>query len=91
MIFRLFIQQKEEEIVTLVFLGDISFDGVTRYHVTKGNCTYSESFEKMKPVLKEKDYAIGNLESPLGGEFRALNMQKSINMYAEKESFNSLR
>ena len=76
---------------TLVLLGDISFHGVTQYHVEKGNCTYNESFDKIKPVIEDADYVIGNLESGLGGHSKVLDEKKVVNMYAVEDAYEALK
>ena len=47
----------------MVFGGDISFNGIIEYMVDKDHCTYEESLEKLKPVFKDIDFVVANLES----------------------------
>ena len=51
---------------TMIFAGDISFDGFIRHFAEEQNrCNYSELFTKVKQVLMDADLRIGNLECPL--------------------------
>ena len=51
---------------TLIFVGDISFDGPVKYFAEKEKtCNYRAIFMKVKHLLKDADLRIGNLESPL--------------------------
>ena len=51
---------------TMIFAGDISFDGFVRHFAEKQNsCRYNALFSKVKHLLMEADLRIGNLESPL--------------------------
>merc|ERR1712072_855315 len=52
-----------ESKVSMVFAGDISFNGIIEYMVDKDHCTYEESLEKLKPVFKDVDFVVANLES----------------------------
>ena len=57
---------KKDSSATLIFVGDISFDGPVKYFAEqKKTCNYSDSFAKVKKLLKDADLRIGNLESPL--------------------------
>ena len=51
---------------TMIFVGDISFDGFVRYFAEKQkSCDYSALFNKIKHLLMDADLRIGNLESTL--------------------------
>ena len=51
---------------TMIFVGDISFDGFIRHFAEKQNsCTYSALFNKVRHLLMDADLRIGNLECPL--------------------------
>ena len=51
---------------TMIFVGDISFDGFVRHFAEKQNsCNYSELFRKVRHLMVDADLRIGNLESPL--------------------------
>ena len=78
----------------MIFVGDINFDGPTRYYVERGFSTYNSSFEFVAKYIREADYAIGNLESPLGTETMrkhpAHAAVKSVYLMAHPESVKSL-
>lgn len=57
------IASKSEE-VSLLFVGDISFSGPTKYYVEHGYCTYNDSFNEVGQYIREADISVGNLESP---------------------------
>ncbi|XP_068716607.1 capsule biosynthesis protein CapA-like isoform X1 [Montipora foliosa] len=57
-----------QERVTLLFVGDISFAAVTKYYVEHGYCTYNDSFKDVATYIREADVSIGNLESPFVGK-----------------------
>ncbi|KAL9967849.1 hypothetical protein ACROYT_G026147 [Oculina patagonica] len=49
--------------VTLLFVGDISFSGPTKYYVEHKYHTYNDSFNEVAPYIREA-ISVGNLESP---------------------------
>lgn len=56
----------QEQAVSMIFTGDISFDGPVKYFAeVKRTCGYKSIFDKVKNFLDEADLRIGNLESPL--------------------------
>ena len=82
----------------IAFLGDISYDNVVRYHVHQGNCTYNDSFKEIKPVLKDVDFVIANLESPVRNSkkepWKNTGVEREfekIVIYAEDEALTSLK
>ena len=51
---------------TIIFAGDISFDGTVKYFAEKQkSCNYSSLFREVKHLLMDADLRVGNLESPL--------------------------
>lgn len=51
---------------SLIFAGDISFDGPVKYFAEQEKtCNYSSAFSKVRELLKKADLRIGNLESSL--------------------------
>ena len=54
---------------TIIFTGDISFDGPVKYFAEVANsCDYSMPFSKVREQLLDADLRVGNLESPLVSE-----------------------
>ena len=52
--------------VTIIFGGDISFDGPVKYFAeVEKTCDYRRPFEKVKRVLATADLRVANLDSPL--------------------------
>ena len=51
---------------TIVFAGDISFDGPVKYFAeVTGTCDYKKPFARIRSELKDADLRVVNLESPL--------------------------
>ena len=51
---------------TIIFAGDISFDGTVKYFAEKQkSCNYTSLFNEVKHLLMDADLRVGNLESPL--------------------------
>ena len=51
---------------TLIFVGDISFDGPVKYFAEiEKSCSYKKVFKKVKGFLADADLRIANLESSL--------------------------
>ena len=58
--------RRENGSATLIFAGDISFDGPLKYFAEiEMSCGYKKPFEKVKRFLSGADLRIANLESPL--------------------------
>ena len=56
----------QDKTVSMIFTGDISFDGPVKYFAeVKQTCNYKSLFDKVKQYLGEADLRICNLESPL--------------------------
>lgn len=75
-------------------MGDINFDGPTRYYAERGFSTYNSSFEFVAKHIRKADYAIGNLESSLGTEKmikHPVSAVKSVYLMAYPESVRALR
>eukprot|EP00795_Rhopilema_esculentum_P012383 gene12383-3041_t len=52
--------------VTIIFGGDISFDGPVKYFAeVEKTCDYKRPFEKVRKLLATADLRVANLESPL--------------------------
>ena len=52
--------------VSMIFTGDISFDGPVKYFAEiEKTCNYRSPFDKVKPYLDDADLRIGNLECTL--------------------------
>ena len=88
------LNSSEEKVATLIFMGDISFHGVIMYHVDKGNCTYNESFEKIKPHVKDDaDYIIANLDSVIKRKQNTseLDPNEIVHIYSREESYSALK
>ena len=50
--------------MSIIFVGDISFDGCMKYYVKHGFCSYNASLRNVAGIIKGADIAVGNLESP---------------------------
>ena len=52
--------------VSVIFVGDISFDGPVKYFAEKNKtCDYKKPFDKVRRFLAQADLRVANLESPL--------------------------
>lgn len=84
-----------EELVNIIFAGDISFDGTVRYHVNKGDHTYNDSFSQIAPYITDADLAVVNFESPIiTKKMRRWKAEKgpySILLRTDAKSASSLR
>ncbi|KAJ7355051.1 hypothetical protein OS493_028266 [Desmophyllum pertusum] len=52
------------EHITLLFAGDISFSGPIKYYVEHKYNTYNDCFNDVARYIREADISVGNLESP---------------------------
>ncbi|XP_015778094.1 PREDICTED: capsule biosynthesis protein CapA-like [Acropora digitifera] len=66
--------------VTLLFVGDISFSTVTKYYVEHGYHSYNDTFKEVASYIREADVSVGNLESPFVGENTYQYMYKGPKM-----------
>ena len=87
------VDSSEGKGATLIFMGDISFHGAIMYHVDKGNCTYNESFQKIKPHVNDADYIIANLDSvvKLKKNTSELDPNEIVHIYSREESYSALK
>ncbi|XP_046854390.1 capsule biosynthesis protein CapA-like [Xenia sp. Carnegie-2017] len=51
--------------VSIIFVGDINFDGCVKYYVNHGFNTYNDTLAEVADVIREADIAVGNLECSL--------------------------
>ena len=54
--------------MSIIFVGDISFDGCVKYYVGHRYYRYSDTMAKVANVIREADISVGNLESPFVNE-----------------------
>lgn len=66
--------------VTLLFVGDISFSTVTKYYVEHGYHSYNDTFKEVASYIREADVSVGNLESPFVGDNMYQHMYKGPKM-----------
>lgn len=66
--------------VTLLFVGDISFSTVTKYYVEHGYHSYNDTFKEVASYIREADVSVGNLESPFVGNNTYQYMYKGPKM-----------
>ena len=74
--------------------GDVSFAGIICYLARKGYCKYNDSFTLLQPVTNETDFALVNLESPIGNTEippKKLDEGKAIHLMAEEKSLEALK
>ena len=69
---KIFVFLRADDSISIIFVGDVSFDGVVRYYVNHGYNNYNDTMEKVAEIIREADIAVGNLESP----FVTKSMQK---------------
>ena len=53
-----------DEVASLIFVGDMAFDGAFYYQNKHGYCSYNQSLDLVAPYLRQSDLTIGNLEAP---------------------------
>ena len=59
-------RKNKSETATIVFTGDIYFDGPVKYFAEVAKtCDYLMPFSKVRGILADADLRVGNLESPL--------------------------
>ncbi len=80
---------------TMIFVGDISFDGPVKYFVEhKKSCDYKFMFDKVREVLADADLRIANLESTLmpanTSSYVALN-RKVLHHYGNVKAVEGLK
>ena len=51
--------------MSIIFVGDINFDGCVKYYVNHGFNTYNDTLAEVADVIREADIAVGNLECSL--------------------------
>ena len=59
--FSLFLQDNP---VSVIFVGDVSFDSCIMYYVNHGYNCYNDTMAKVAGPIRKADIAVGNLESP---------------------------
>lgn len=58
--------ESKRETASIVFAGDITFDGPLKYFVeTEKSCDYETPFSKIKTLIADADLRVGNLECSL--------------------------
>ena len=62
--FYLSISFLQDNPVSIVFVGDISFDSCIMYYVNLGYNCYNYTMVKVAGLIRKADIAVGNLESP---------------------------
>ncbi len=80
---------------TMIFVGDISFDGPVKYFIEhKKSCDYKFLFDEVRGVLTDADLRVGNLESPLlpanASSYVALT-QKDLHHYGNVKAVEGLK
>ena len=80
--------------ISIIFVGDISFNGCVKKYVDQGYTSYNDTMVKVAKIIREADIAVGNLESP----FVSKSMQKNrfsgvkrIRMYSDVGSASALQ
>ena len=63
---------REDGSISIIFVGDISFDGCVRKYVDQGYISYNDTMLKVAKIIRKADIAVGNLESA----FVSKSMQK---------------
>ena len=74
--------------------GDVSFAGIIYYLARKGYCKYNDSFTLLQPVTNETNFALVNLESPIGNTEippKKLDEGKAVHLMAEEKSLEALK
>ncbi|XP_046854389.1 uncharacterized protein LOC124447480 isoform X2 [Xenia sp. Carnegie-2017] len=56
---------EKENKLSIIFVGDINFNGCVKYYVKHGFNTYNDTLAEVADVIREADIAVGNLESSL--------------------------
>ena len=90
-----FASPANDRIATVIFVGDITFDGPVKYFAeTENTCGYKAPFELVKKELAKADLRVGNLESPLLKDCSlatAADASKPIHHCAEARSVEGLK
>ena len=83
------------EEVSLIFGGDVSFTGISRYTKENGRCSYNESFEVIRKYFSVADEVIVNMENPVTNQKDLDSLptykDKNIHLVAEEETLQSLK
>ena len=85
----------DNQTATIVFAGDISFDGPVKYFAeVEKTCDYKRPFERVRKLLAAADLRVANLESPLlkkaYGE-KAPNSGKTVAHYGSIDAVEGLK
>ena len=87
--------ENENEQVSIIFGGDVSFTGIQRRLVQNGKCSYNNSFDIIRTYLKQSDEVFVNLETPVATKEEVETLPrfkgKNIHLVAEEESINALK
>jgi len=62
---------EEDDEVSIIFGGDINFDGPQRRLVEDEVCTYNGYMKKLKKLFNDADIKVANLESPVSNDITA--------------------
>jgi len=83
---------KVSDSIRLIFGGDLYLGGIVQKHVELGDCTYNDSFNKIRKIFKqEADHVIVNFESPLVDKAPQASINKTVNLYTLREAVSSLK
>jgi len=83
---------KASDSIRLIFGGDLYLGGIVQKHVELGDCSYNDSFNKIRKIFKqEADHVIVNFESPLVEKTPKETADKFINLYTLEEAVSSLK
>ncbi len=88
------VNSRDNKTATLIFAGDIPFDGPIRYFVEeRKSCDYKFLFKKVKPFLSDADLRIGNLECPLlaNDNLNVSFQRKVVHQYGSVKAVEGLK
>ena len=88
-------EKTADEKVTITFGGDVSFPGIVRRLVDKGDCSYNDSFQLVRPYFQDSDAVFVNLETPFAEKHQmktlAKDQKKNIHLLAEEKALLGLK
>jgi hypothetical protein len=80
--------------ISIIFVGDICFNGCVRKYVDHGYNNYNDTMVKVAGIIREADIAVGNLESPFASKTMLkdrFNGLKGTFMYSVPRSVTALQ
>ena len=81
-----------ENKLSIIFVGDINFNGCVKYYVNHGFNTYNDTLAEVADVIREADIAVGNLECSLTTKAMTKNItNKIILIDADPRSVEALK